>query len=109
MFKKHLALVAGERVEGASKAQFDARQKQAEGHGINDFAHLVLVELSQANSRGIGGHDTQSLPPGRRAFGFDGTEKLLVELGEDIGPQLMARLVERLGGNLTYPVGLVAQ
>ena len=65
--------------------------------------------MSQANRRGIGGHKTQSLPPGRRNVGLDGAKELEVEFGEDIGTQLMACLVKRLRGNLTYPVGLIAQ
>ena len=109
MFKKHLALVAAaERVESAGEAQFDARQEQAEGHGINEGAHLVLVEQGQANGGGIGGDQTQSLPPGCRTLDLNGSEELTVEIGEDIGPQLMACFVERLGANLPRSVGLVA-
>lgn len=97
MLDQHLAFVAHRLVEREVLEQFEARQEQAEGHGLLDVAHTALgIEQRQAHMRGVAGDQAQAGPASEADLFAHEREQRVIDSLEHIGANLVTRLREGL-------------
>ncbi len=100
--EQHLPLADQGTVQNQRIEQLDPRPQQAEQRRLAHATPALAVKQRQANLRGVGGQNPQSLPQRLIWQGLiDQPQQLRVERIEDIGPKTAARLRKCAGGDHT--------
>ena len=106
--EQHLALIAQGFMQNEIEEQFAAGKKQAERHALDDRPYLI-DHHRQAYLAAIGRDQAQAAPPRYRQMLLNQRHQALVDIDEDQGTDLVARLRKRLSRNDAYRISAVLE